>query len=455
VALPGGLEGCFAPGFMLDKMPLHAGDAAPPADARAQEPLRAGRGSFYCRQVPGLERMAGHPALDDGEWIPGQGCLTRAASEASCGPEGFLCRPLDTVPLEAIKDFVRRADALPAGLPGLHAAQVYLPGDRAECAAGAVLRAMQLEWNARAPLLGRAPPPPPPPAGALAPPPVAVYVHARPDLFAQGLAALRAARGVEALPVLVVSLDTVSREMLALAEGVDFAPVRLLMHPVRKELLRAEPVLAIKEHWWWLQNALWREVPETRALPAGASIALLEEDHVVSSDYLTALEALLRLQAAECPGCWGVSARYGCGGREARELHRACRSRAVVNTGMAFGRATFEAMERGGFEDLSNGWDWTLFRLMQTGQLPDGMLAPALSRVRNVGRSGATVSEEDLQPHILAQLAYNATDAADAAAFDPAALVLEPGGAAYVPPAWEPLHVGVLDFLSQIRPEYS
>ena len=83
------------------------------------------------------------------------------------------------------------------------------------------------------------------------------------------------------------------------------------------------------------------------------------------------------------------------------------------------------------------------------------MLAPALSRVRNVGRSGATVSEEDLQPHILGQLAYNATDAADAAAFDPAALVLEPGGAAYVPPAWEPLHVGVLDFLSQIRPEYS
>ena len=34
-------------------------------------------------------------------------------------------------------------------------------------------------------------------------------------------------RGIEEVPVLVVSMDSVSRRMLALSEGIDFAPVRV------------------------------------------------------------------------------------------------------------------------------------------------------------------------------------------------------------------------------------
>jgi hypothetical protein len=34
---------------------------------------------------------------------------------------------------------------------------------------------------------------------------------------------------------------------------VDFAPVRMLFHPPREDLVAMEPVLAIKAHWRWLQ----------------------------------------------------------------------------------------------------------------------------------------------------------------------------------------------------------
>ena len=34
---------------------------------------------------------------------------------------------------------------------------------------------------------------------------------------------------------------------------MDFAPLRLLFHPPRADLVAAQPVLAIKAHWRWLQ----------------------------------------------------------------------------------------------------------------------------------------------------------------------------------------------------------
>ncbi|KAJ1492296.1 hypothetical protein T484DRAFT_1771526 [Baffinella frigidus] len=101
--------------------------------------------------------------------------------------------------------------------------------------------------------------------------------------------------------------------MEPVAMSVDFAPLRVVFHPPRADLLRMEPVLAIKQvgagrslsllssrmervlaikqmpslcsrHWMWLQTTVWEQLPETRSWRG--ALALLEEDHVVTPDYL-------------------------------------------------------------------------------------------------------------------------------------------------------------------------
>lgn len=136
-------------------------------------------------------------------------------------------------------------------------------------------------WNEQGPLLGRKPQSGEPPHFF----PVAMYVHNRLHYFQHTLRNLKKAQGVSQLPLLIISMDSVNAEMLKLAENVAFAPLRILFHPPRVDLMRPQSIIAIKEHWLWLQDMIWgggvREIAGT-----DGHVALLEEDHAVTPDYL-------------------------------------------------------------------------------------------------------------------------------------------------------------------------
>jgi hypothetical protein len=49
-----------------------------------------------------------------------------------------------------------------------------------------------------------------------------------------------------------------------------------------------------------------------------------------------------------------------------------------VNTGLAFDRGVRERVLASDFAAFPDGWDWSLFHLAQTGQIPDCQLGPAV-----------------------------------------------------------------------------
>jgi hypothetical protein len=220
----------------------------------------------------------------------------------------------------------------------------------------------------------------------------------------------------------------------------------MVFHPVDDDLLVLQAVVAIKKHWIWLQDALWTRLPETK--DHTGHIALLEEDHLVTPDYLLVLARLVELQRTECAGCWGVTVRWACMHDDDKDARKLCRSHSVINTGIAFDRSTYEAIKASDFEAFNDGWDWSLFHLSQTGQMRDMMLGPAVSRISNIGRLGATVTEDGQDPHLQRQLQYNKVGDEGLAIRPEALWIHSEAQHQYTPPAWEPLFVGGIGFIA-------
>lgn len=104
------------------------------------------------------------------------------------------------------------------------------------------------------------------------------------------------------------------------------------------------------------------------------------------------MQILLEEKQSTCPGCWGVCARYSCSNPHDADARKLCASFSFINTGIAFNRVTYEQIRASDFESFPDGWDWSLFHLVQTGQMGGMMLGPAVSRLENVGKEGATVN---------------------------------------------------------------
>eukprot|EP00961_Rhodomonas_salina_P158754 2137034-Rhodomonas_salina.6 len=189
---------------------------------------------------------------------------------------------------------------------------------------------------------------------------------------------------------------------------------------------------------------LWTRIPETKEYDG--HIALLEEDHVVTPDYLEVISLLIDLKARSCPRCWAVCVKYGCRDMSDTEAYKVCRTHSVMNTGIAFNRSLYAAIKSSDFASFADGWDWTLFHLAQTGQMADMMLAPAVSRIRNIGVKGATV-KDDGDDFLHQQLDYK--DVGKNASFRRSHFWIDHTVPMhYVPPAWEPLYLGSLGFIA-------
>ena len=81
------------------------------------------------------------------------------------------------------------------------------------------------------------------------------------------------------------------------------------------------------------------------------------------------------------------------------------------------------------------------------------MLGPAVSRISNIGREGATVSADAADPHVLKQLNYNNVGNQSVAVDEMYLHVADgavEGDRQYTPPCWEPLYIGSVGFISQV-----
>ena len=335
--------------------------------------------------------------------------------------------------------------------------QLLTPARDGSCmSVGGVVKRLQEEWNRESPLLGDVgkvqsrpdqgygPGRQPDGDGACLTP-VALYVHQRPHYFRQVVSALSQVEGISDVCVLIVSLDSVDQGMIEIALGIDFAPVKMLFHPVRADLVELQPVVAIKEHWIWLQDEIWTRMSATRRRQG--HVALLEEDHIVTPDYLKVLTELISLRERECKGCWGVTVRWACMHDNDQDHTKLCRSHSVINTGIAFDRSTYEAIKSSDFASFGDGWDWSLFHLAQTGQMPDMMLGPAVSRISNIGKLGATVTEGG-DAHLQKQLQYNNVGDKGLAVSASSLWIHTEEARQYTPPCWEPLFVGGVGFIA-------
>ena len=113
-----------------------------------------------------------------------------------------------------------------------------------------------------------------------------------------------------------------------------------------------------------------------------------------------------RARAGWAASCFSVTMRYACGGDGAvgsdADLGALCFSKSFVNTAVAFNRSVAASLLRSDFAGFRDGWDWSVYHLIQTAQLlpcqpacTPRQLAPFVSRVRNVGRHGVTVNEDN------------------------------------------------------------
>mmetsp|Transcript_9399 Transcript_9399/g.31447 ORF Transcript_9399/g.31447 Transcript_9399/m.31447 type:complete len:1072 (-) Transcript_9399:53-3268(-) len=418
---------------------------------------------FACLASESIEKT-----LEQGAAESSPPCLCRSMSERVCQRGMLLCRPLESMVIPSELHHCNQD----THLSYLTYGNVFWPRSsndlfhEFECHnTGKLLAQLQNRWNSHSPLFHN--------ATCISPRgswqqhdgettfPLAMYVNDRPLYFAEVIRSLQAARSVSTIKLLVVSLDSVRQDMIELVLNIDFLTVRLLFHPVREDLLSMSPVLAIKSHWWWLQHMIWNEVEELRSYDG--NIALLEEDHVVTPDYVELMRLLIAMQQNACPQCWGVCVRHGCASERERDLYKICRTRAVINTGISFNRSIYNLITQSDFLHFLDGWDWSIFHLAQTGQIPDMMLAPAISRVRNIGRKGSTVNDivhEDL----LRQLNY--TDVGSKADFHESSFRIDDAGHCrlldvclrparlsaplpHTPPAWEPLYIGGIGFVSR------
>lgn len=278
-----------------------------------------------------------------------------------------------------------------------------------------------------------------------------MYVYDRPNYLSSVLNALRRVRGIHDV-LLIVSLDKPSQEIFDVLLSVDFCTLRIFFHPSPEPAIGgvggrgSDGVLVIKEHWIFLLRAVFSMLPELSDYKR--DVLLLEEDHVPTPDALLTLQALLKIRD-RCDGCWGVYLKFGCEREEKEEDEKkACRVKWFVNTGLAFNRSVFHSILNSDFLDFRDGWDWSIYHLIQTRQLlpcqpscTPHMVAPAVSRISNIGRSGVTVREDDAK--LLQQLNYRTVsmDLLDKG-FNASSIALSPYFGHAGPPD-EPLYFGM------------
>jgi hypothetical protein len=273
---------------------------------------------------------------------------------------------------------------------------------------------------------------------------VVVYAFNRPSKLASTLRAVRgAAKEAGRRVAVVVSIDGFERGIARTAmQAAQPLPTRLLVHPVSRALRAREAdkraskldwsLLRLKAHWWWVMDSIFGQdlpdktmrgeapgiwsglAPPVRppVLPAGAAdgtlVLFLEEDMVLSSDAFVALQELERRVRSDSEqrslwglslSVWGTSVQISANGSaidEPPEASLLLKRFGHTSHGYGFWRRSWQQIRphKDAFWRYRDGWDWSFYHLQQKGLIPPAFIVPALSRLRNVGDSGLTVTPE-------------------------------------------------------------
>lgn len=273
---------------------------------------------------------------------------------------------------------------------------------------------------------------------------VVVYAFNRPGTLAKSLAAIvRAAKEAGRRVAVLVSIDGFQREAVRTAiQAAQPLPTRLLVHPVSRALRKRGAdkraavldwgVLRLKAHWWWMMDSVFGQdfpgtgtthetmraelappvrppvVPVHSPFGEATEVLFLEEDMVLSEDAFVALAELKRLSKADTRNddLWGVSLSLwgasqlidnsGAASSSPPDAGLVLRRFGHTSHGYSFGRDTWLRIRRHAeaFWRYRDGWDWSFFHLQQHGLVPPAFHVTALSRLRNVGESGITMTPE-------------------------------------------------------------
>jgi hypothetical protein len=264
--------------------------------------------------------------------------------------------------------------------------------------------------------------------------PVAMYAWNRADYLRRALGRLREINDavmrlpgwpqhVPALQV-VLSLDGAHPGVLsALHEELEGAPAgspsrspvrRIMIHPVESWHPNGHSLgyLNLKQHWGWMMGQLFDNVPELAGYDG--PVLFLEEDMEPSLDALHVFRWLAGVAATECEDCWGGALSVGGFSDGAEPQPWLARVRAVhSNGGYFFNRTVWHAMraQLSHFDAFPDGWDWAMVHMLQIGALPPRAAVPDLSRLRNFGTVGITVTERSYASSGLGNSPYSTATA--------------------------------------------
>jgi hypothetical protein len=245
--------------------------------------------------------------------------------------------------------------------------------------------------------------------------PIVLYAWNRPDYLRRSLARLAAINArVMALPdwpphvpalQVVLSLDGADaavlaslQDALAAAQGssLPLPVLRVLIHPVASWHPHGSSrgILNLKAHWSWMMGQVFGNVPEL-AGHEGA-VLFLEEDMEPSLDALHVFRWLAGEAEARCADCWGGALSVGGFADAAQPQQWLARTRGIhSNGGYFFNRTVWRAMAAAAshFDRFVDGWDWAMVHMVQAGVIPPRAAVPDVSRVRNFGTVGITVTK--------------------------------------------------------------
>uniref|UniRef100_A0A6B2LA95 Alpha-1,6-mannosyl-glycoprotein 2-beta-N-acetylglucosaminyltransferase n=1 Tax=Arcella intermedia TaxID=1963864 RepID=A0A6B2LA95_9EUKA len=187
-----------------------------------------------------------------------------------------------------------------------------------------------------------------------------------------------------------------------------------LYHPYASDFFPSGPSLlgtafmkvgAARRHYWWAWNALFRVVlPQLFPSTSSPSLAILEEDHILTKDSYYLLNFLLKSRKSQCESeCFSVNLGKISGDpvdRGADLDYKVVKTITQNFAGMAFSRGDFEKV-MGDVEEWCKfneyNWDWAIFWMMQRGVLPAYTLTPRGSRVGHIGSCGMHHSRGDCE----------------------------------------------------------
>ncbi|GJP33017.1 hypothetical protein CLOM_g17590 [Closterium sp. NIES-68] len=160
--------------------------------------------------------------------------------------------------------------------------------------------------------------------------------------------------------------------------------------------------VALKHHWWWLQNTVWDGLPETESFTG--HMLFIEEDHLLFPNALSHLQALIRVKNRRCSECVGVTlAPSNVRSRGESGLRAFVRER-MGNVGYAFNRTVWEQIHQTHkyfchFDDYN--WDVSLSESIFHFWRHSSALRWSAASAHHFGRCGLHSEKADPPAHYL------------------------------------------------------